>query len=104
MSVDERTEPPGRPDYREKNGNGFDPLTVRQRLAQVRREAHDWKHWGEERSLAVWNLWGDHRDEIRTEIERLRRDGVDVHAEFSSGPRSTPGRLEPMRRMSSRIA
>lgn len=51
---------------------GFDPLTVRQRLAQVRREADDWKRWGDEFAAAVLVLWGDHRDEIRSEIERAR--------------------------------
>lgn len=51
---------------------GFDPLTVRQRLAQVRREAADWQRWGDEFATAVMTLWGDHRDEIRSEIERAR--------------------------------
>jgi len=51
---------------------GFDPLTVRERLVQVRREADDWKRWGDEFANAVVVLWGDHRDEIRAEIERTR--------------------------------
>ena len=51
---------------------GLDPLTIRQRLAQVRSEADDWKRWGDEFAGAVMVLWGDHRDEIRSEIERAR--------------------------------
>lgn len=59
---------------------GFDPLTVRQRLAQTRREAEDWKRWGEEAADATYAAWGEDRsrvewgDAIRTKIEEARRD------------------------------
>lgn len=52
---------------------GFDPLTVRQRLAQVRQEAEDWQRWLDEFASAVLVLWGDHRDEIQEQIHRTRR-------------------------------
>jgi len=36
---------------------GFDPLTVRERLAQVRIEAADWKRWGDEAAVATRLAW-----------------------------------------------
>ena len=36
---------------------GFDPLTVRQRLRQVEREAADWKRWGDESATATFAVW-----------------------------------------------
>lgn len=57
---------------------GFDPLTLRERLAQVRREAADWKRWGQESAEATFRVWGAGRNEvewgdaIRTEIARAR--------------------------------
>lgn len=43
---------------------GFDPLTVRQRLRQVRREAADWKRWGDESARATYVAWGEGRSRI----------------------------------------
>lgn len=54
---------------------GYDPLTVRERLAQVERERDDYRRWGDEFAGAVWSLFGDHRDELQAEKWRLRREG-----------------------------
>ena len=43
---------------------GFDPLTTRERLAQVQRENEDWKRWEEDarREMGAWKAaaqeWG----------------------------------------------
>jgi hypothetical protein len=60
---------------------GFDPLTIRQRLDQVRLEAEDWKRWGDESAEATYTVWCprgvnlvEWGDRIRGEIERTRRE------------------------------
>lgn len=62
---------------------GFDPLTRKERLAQVRREAADWKRWDAEGRIAAsevgQRLTGFTRiewaDEVRAHIERSRAAG-----------------------------
>lgn len=60
---------------------GFDPLSVRERLAQVRAEAADWERWGNERAAATWLAWGEGShprtewdDRIQETIEDRRRE------------------------------
>jgi hypothetical protein len=56
---------------------GFDPLTLRQRLIQIQREADDWKRWYAEYAESVMRLRGDMRDEISADIHENRRQSRD---------------------------